>query len=219
MLWDGTHVIVLGNGKAAIPEFLRIIPTILPEVIALSVVLFSQGRGVDGIVFQRFFQRGVNGNLKYSKAANLHNPEQFLHCTPIVGDMLEHMVADDDIERAVGEGDVLHVHLHLCPGRVEVGCGVVEVWHSAKALQEAVFGGNVKYPEAGGEEIGLLLQVKPYQPMPFQRHGVWCQRIGAWVDSPVGQELAVGTPGDGVFKPVAPVEDGHEPEKGPGYFL
>ncbi len=113
---------------------------------------------------------------------------ELLHRPTIVGDMLEDMAADDDIEGLVRELEVGHVQSQVDILSVEV-CGSITVPQTlAKArLQTGLRRKMQDTLRSIIEEVGFIVQEQPNEPMPLERPTVDAlSLIAGWI--PVGTE-------------------------------
>lgn len=124
--------VVFGDIEANRAELIGVVAAVEAKMIVLPVVLFAQLGRIDGWIFERFRVAVVYRNLEDAPSAGLHHPKKLAHGLPIVGDVLQDVVAHDDIKRIVGEGDVLNVHLHIGPGRDEVAGDVLDMLQPPK---------------------------------------------------------------------------------------
>jgi hypothetical protein len=85
------------------------------------------------------------------------NTRQFLHCDPISGDVLEHVVTDDSIEGAAGKGklgqagDCLNRPV-ICFG-VDIDSHVPVAHHSLQNARDGIHRGDIE-DRPGGDVRG-----------------------------------------------------------------
>ena len=115
---------------------------------------------------------------------------KLLHRLAIVGDMLEDMAADDDIEGLVRELEVRHIQSQVDVLSVEV-CGLIAGPQTlAKArLQTGLRRKMQDTLRPVLEEVGFIVQEQPNEPMPLERPTVDAlSLLAGWI--PVGTEPA-----------------------------
>jgi hypothetical protein len=118
------------------------------------------------------------------------NSTELLHRPAIVGDMLEDMAADDDIERLCRELEVRHIKSQVDVLSLEVCRSITAPQTLAKARLET--GLRRKMQDAFPpviEEVGFIVQEQPNKSMSLERPTVDAlSLIAGWI--PVGTEPA-----------------------------
>jgi hypothetical protein len=115
---------------------------------------------------------------------------ELLHRSAIVGDVLEDMAADDDIEGSIRELEVGHIQSQVDVFSVEVSGSITGPKTLAKARLEAGLRRKMQdtLPTVI-EEVGFIVQEQPYESMPLERPTVDAlSLIPGWI--PVGGEPA-----------------------------
>jgi len=115
---------------------------------------------------------------------------ELLHRPAIVGDMLEDMAADDDIERLCRELEARDIQSQVDVLSVEVGGSITAPKTLAKALFETWLRRKVQNAFLRViEEVGFIVQEQPNESMPLERPTVDALGlIAGWI--PVGTEPA-----------------------------
>jgi hypothetical protein len=91
------------------------------------------------------------------------------HGTTIVGNVLEHMTADDNVERLRGKGEIGDIELKLDIGADDVGGVIAGAESLSQKRLEASLGSEVEDPlRATVEEVRLLRQKQPDEPVSLQ---------------------------------------------------
>jgi hypothetical protein len=96
--------------------------------------------------------------------------------------MLEHVVADHDIERIIlirYTGDIQQLRLTVVIVALEVfdPRDINKVGHFAEHGTKATFGGHVKELERCGENVGLLVQEQVHKPVTVKRIASWANVV------------------------------------------
>src|SRR5215467_7281497 len=86
------------DGKANLLQALKYILPVDPNVVLLPIELASQLIRVDAWILERVGENGREWHLCYRVASTLQYPIQLSHGLPVLGHMLQHVVADDKIE-------------------------------------------------------------------------------------------------------------------------
>ena len=107
---------------------------------------------------------------------------QLAQCPPVVGDMFEQVVAENDIDRTVGQRDLLHVEVQVGQRAFEVGRDILPGEAGEMRLQvahDADLGGDVQRPGVALQQVGLAREVEPQQTVALQREAVRTEGVGA----------------------------------------
>ena len=102
-----------------------------------------------------------------------------MHRFTVVGDVLEDMGAQDEVEGVVFEGEGLQVGLHIDDGRFQVRRHVVEVIKGLETAHEAPFRREVEHLLRGPEEVGFEVQVEPDEPVSLEAAAISARSVGS----------------------------------------
>ena len=114
------------NGKSGLVQSLDKIPAVLSDMIVLAEKLFSLDRGCDVLIFVSYFPIGFDGDLDKGPSSGFQDPKEFLEGFLIIGDVFEHMVAQDSIKRVFRKLDIGDIHFHHCQRGLKIGAEIIE---------------------------------------------------------------------------------------------
>ncbi len=112
----------------------------------------SSGSVIEGVVLVGLLVILLHGREEDAPAAGAQDPVEFPERLPVVGDVFEQMVAEDDLHRIVGQRDLLHVEVQVGQRALEIGREVLPRMCGEVGLQvahDADLGGDVQ--RAGGK--------------------------------------------------------------------
>lgn len=91
------------------------------------------------------------------------------HCLAVVGDVLQHMAAIDDIERFIWAIERHYIPCFIHAGREQVGRRVVVPKDMAESLFETRFRGKMQdLPARSVEKISFPMKIKPDQTVALE---------------------------------------------------
>ena len=119
------------------------------------------------------------GTSRMAQPSGLSVRGKFPHRLLVVGDMLENVAAQDDIEAVVRKLAVANIDLDINGGIGEIRCDIMQPRLLAKDRGQAWFGRHVQhFARPGvGEEVRLALQKKISQPVPLIRVTIGAPRV------------------------------------------
>jgi len=126
--------------------------------------------------------------------------------------MFHDMVAEYDIKGVGFKRDLVYIHFHLGQRGFNVSGDVFEVFHGFHPIDKAKLWRDMKHFQVGGEEVRLLLQKKPHQPMPFQSEAIWAKCIVPAL-SAIGQKLSERMVTYIAGHLISPIKQSHNPQK------
>jgi hypothetical protein len=177
-----------GDTESGTPKAISDVRAVPPDVISLSEDTKSLIGIKDGRIFERHIPR--HGDDDQSPAVGGENAVQLEHRPSVIGDVLEDMAADDDIERLVGELDVGHIQSQVDVISFEIRGVIAGTQTLAKARLETPLRCEVQdILGAAIEKIGVVVQQKPNKPMALQRSTVDALGFGTG-RIPVGTEAS-----------------------------
>lgn len=189
---------------------------VIVSVNAYVVVLPKAALAFCGVgnagIFVGSFLGGHKWNLEDSPSAGFHDPMQFTEALSVVGDVFQDMVAKDDVEPIVFQGDLVQVEVEVGQGRFDVAGEDGQIFLAFEPPVEALFGGDVQQVLGPFEEVGKTVEVDPQQAVAFQGVGARSQGVFAdLVSIAVRQKRAVRSSVDGVGKAFTCPNQGSDP--------
>ena len=85
--------------------------------------------------------------------------------------MFEQVVAEDDVDRIIGQRDLLYVEMQVGQRAFEIGRDILPRMRLEVGLEvthDTDLGSNVQRARKGRQEIGFARQVEPQQAVPLQ---------------------------------------------------
>jgi len=117
--------------------------------------------------FERVVQRRRDRHLQDRKPRRFEDAIDLAHGQAIVEHMLEHMIADDDIERCPPEREGRDVHRQHAGRRGQVAGHVARP--ARKGLRQSALGGEVQHARIAGEDVRAMNEKEIYEPLPVER--------------------------------------------------
>ena len=96
-----------------------------------------------------------------AEAARRRDAAQLGDRCRVVGDVLEHVRADDGVEGAVREVERRDVELQVDAGRVDVGADVAQVRERLQTAAQAPFGRELQQRARVAQQLGAALEQQP----------------------------------------------------------
>ena len=117
----------------------------------------------------------ITGHRDDDKCPTIHSEdaEELLHGPAIVGHVLEHVAADEDVERPVREIEIGHIQSQVDVLSFEICGSIPGPQTPAEERFETVLRREVQdtlLPPI--EEVGFIVQEEPNEPMPLERSTV-----------------------------------------------
>ncbi len=115
------------------------------HVIVLEEAAFAFGRVRNAGVLIGYLDAGNPGHLEDAPSAGLHDTVEFTQALRVVGHMLQHVVAEDDVKAVVLQGDLVQVKVHIGQRRLDV-CGQdLEIGLRFETLVKTLFRSDVQH--------------------------------------------------------------------------
>ena len=116
----------LGKGYALDLEARLSKPIVIVTAVDATVIILAKEacafhRVDDCVILEGSSSATILGHNHYAPTSRAHNAVELAHSTPIIGDMLEEVVADDDIYTTILHGYILHVEVHIGQWRIQIG--------------------------------------------------------------------------------------------------
>src|SRR5262249_60128832 len=110
-----------------------------------------------------------HGDQQDRPAIGLQHAAKLAHRAAVVGNMLQHMAAIDDVERLSGILSRRDVHRNHRPLVRQVGSQIARSQTLAESLAKAGFGSDVQHAFWPAiEEVGAALNIQPEQAMTLK---------------------------------------------------
>ena len=146
------------------------------DVVPLAEEPFALGGIGDGFVFDGL-GNVIDRGLDDSPTVWFEHSVDLAACEDIVIDMFHDMVTEYHIECIGLKWDLMDIHFDFGQRRLDISSDVIKVFHGLHPVNKAKLRSDMKDFEFIRKEVGLLLQKKPHQPMPFQSKAVWAECI------------------------------------------
>lgn len=159
---------VEGDREAGFTQSLDVVRAVAPHMVGLP----EKPEPLAGIGHRRIFERvfGGDGNEQNCPPIVAKHTVEFPHRPPIVFDVLEHVTAENDIERARWMLNVRHIHPLHNVWIMQISRVVIDARDRRKTRLEHRFGGHVQhFLSAAVEEIRFPLEKQPQEPVPLER--------------------------------------------------
>jgi len=173
-------------------------------VVSLAEAAMTLGGRRRRRVFERRRPTAVDRAHQNRPAARCEHPVDLGQGAAVVGNVLEHVVADQEVEARLPEGKVHHIELALGERRVEVAAHVAQAGQPREPLLQRVLRGDVQQRAGPLEEIGLALQEEPERAVTLERAAA---RAFRQLPPAMGQEARRGGTAAGALDRVAAVAD------------
>jgi len=159
--------------EPCLSEAIEYVPAVDPHVVLLSEDTQPLSGIDDASVLERIGAI-LDGMLENGETAGPEHPPKLPHCRAVVGDVLENVVADDDVEARIRLGDGSDVAMLHRMRRIEVHAQVFDR-KLLQALSQPWLWRDVEDPSTG-RNPGAKPQ--PENAMAFERAAVWAARLG-----------------------------------------
>ena len=154
------------------------------------VTLTEDAKPLIGIDDVRVLDCLITGHRDDDKCPTIHSEdaEELLHGSAIVGHVLEHVAADEDVERSVREIEIGHIQPQVDVLSFEICGSIAGPETLAEKRLETALRSEVQdtlLPTI--EEVGFIVQEQPDEPMSLERSTVDALRLASgWIS--VGTE-------------------------------
>jgi hypothetical protein len=163
--------------KADRPQPIAEVATVQAKVIVLPVCPFAILWGRDRIVLEGVREGELDRMLEDGSTRGSQDPAELPHRPHIVGNVLEDVAAQDEVEAVIRIRDLLHGELgHATRAGEEIGRHVPLV--APEMPIDAVFGRDVKQSQRRSEEP-VVAEVEVLGPMASQRPAAWAPGVAA----------------------------------------
>jgi hypothetical protein len=158
----------------------------------------------DRRIFIRRRTPGFVWGLKDRPAAWSQHSQEFAHRSPVIRDVFQDVVAEDDIELFVRETQFGDVHALHGQRRLKVNAYVSELRVRFQMALQIGLGCDVKDPVWPIKEVGPVAQIQPDGSMSLEGTASWTARVAARRDSKRAK-TSESTPAAWTFVAVAAV--------------
>ena len=125
----------------------------------------------DRVILEGLFVIRLHGREQDAPAAGFEDAVEFAERLAVVGDVFEQVVAEDDVDRIIGQRDLLYVEMQVGQRAFEVGRDVLPRMPRKMGFQvahDADLGRDVERAGIAFEQVSLAREVEPQQPVAFQ---------------------------------------------------
>ena len=125
----------------------------------------------DRVILEGLFVIRFHGREQDAPAAGFEDAVEFAQRLAVVGDVFEQVVAEDGIDRIVGQRDLLYIEMQVGQRAFEVGRDVLPRMPREMGFQvahDAALGRDVERAGIAFEQVGLAREIEPQQPVAFQ---------------------------------------------------
>ena len=135
----------------------------------------------DRVILEGLFVIRLHGREQDAPAAGFEDAVEFVQRPAVVGDVFEQVVAEDDVDRIIGQRDLLYVEMQVGQRAFEIGRDVLPRMPRKMGFQvahDADFGRDVERAGKIRQQVGLTCEVEPQQAVAFQRQAFGTERVG-----------------------------------------
>ena len=135
----------------------------------------------DRVVLVGLFVVRFHGREQDAPATGFEDAVEFVQRPAVVGDVFEQVVAEDHVDRIVGQRNLLHVEVQVGQRAFEVGGDVLSRMPFEVGFQvahDADFGRDVERAGKIRQQVGLTREVEPQQAVAFQRQTFGTECVG-----------------------------------------